>query len=83
MGVSFQFHTQKTPKPVTAPKVDKVQRTGTRNARRCGDIARGAASQYAESWCRSITSGQMVVKLKRDPHASLSLVIESAQNHGR
>ena len=30
MGVSFQFHTQKTPEPVTAPIVDNVQRTGTK-----------------------------------------------------
>ena len=44
MGVSFQFHTQKTPEPVTAPMVDNVQRTGTKNASRCGDIVRGAAS---------------------------------------
>jgi hypothetical protein len=44
MGVSFQFHTQKTPKPFTAPKEDNVRWTGTKNARRCGDIVRGAAS---------------------------------------
>jgi hypothetical protein len=28
MGVSFQFHTQKTPKPVTAPKVKKPDLIG-------------------------------------------------------
>ena len=38
MGVSFHFHTQKTPEPVTAPKADNVRWTGTKNARRCGDM---------------------------------------------
>jgi hypothetical protein len=32
IGVSFHFHTQKTPKPVTAPKEDNVRWTGTKNA---------------------------------------------------
>jgi hypothetical protein len=35
----FSAATRKTPKPVTAPKEDKILRTGTKNARRCGEMA--------------------------------------------
>ena len=52
-GSLFSSTTQKTPEPVTATKADNTRWTGTKNARRCGDIARGAASQYAELWCPS------------------------------
>ena len=44
LGSLFSSATQKTTKPVTAPKADNALWTGTRNARRCGDIVRGAAS---------------------------------------
>ncbi len=40
MGSLFSSTTQKTPKPVTAPKEDSVRWTGTRNARRCGYITK-------------------------------------------
>jgi hypothetical protein len=43
-GSLFSPATQKTPEPVTDPIVSNVQRTGTKNASRCGDIVRGAAS---------------------------------------
>ena len=52
-GSLFSSTTQKTPEPVTAPKEDNAWWTGTRNARRCGYIVRGAASEYAKLWCPS------------------------------
>jgi hypothetical protein len=37
-GSLFSSVTQKTAKPVTAPKADNAPQTGTKNARRCGDL---------------------------------------------
>ena len=91
MVISFHFHTQKTPEPVTAPIVDSVLWAGTKTPlavviffvgllnnmqnygvlRRCSIrpelMAEGRTMNLSNG--RSTTSGQMVVKLRRDPHA--------------
>ena len=80
-GSLFSAATQKTPKPLTAPKEDKVLRTGTKNIRRFCEMA---------TWGCSIICKNLVPfhdhwidgdETEKRPSYPLSEVTEFAQNN--